>query len=133
MGAGGRTKRHGQPTVNIAGEKMAAFLNEMKSVRLKKVGGGSHTGPSAPAVNIPGVNSLARSWSAGSRNTSGQPQGSNSSSTLMKHGLSSFRSLRDREEGIAIGEKRKRDLTSDETQDDICTLIFTGDLRRHLT
>ena len=40
LGAGGRAKRQGQPTVNIAGEKMAAFLTEMKNVRLRKVSSG---------------------------------------------------------------------------------------------
>ena len=32
------TKRTGQPTVNLGGDKMAAFLNEMKSVKLRKTG-----------------------------------------------------------------------------------------------
>ncbi|KAI0033096.1 hypothetical protein K488DRAFT_85251 [Vararia minispora EC-137] len=32
-----RTKRKGQPTVNLASDKMAAFLTEMKTVRLRKV------------------------------------------------------------------------------------------------
>jgi hypothetical protein len=36
--AGSRSKRTGQPTVNIETDKMAAFLSEMKSVKLRKVG-----------------------------------------------------------------------------------------------
>ncbi|KAI0067365.1 hypothetical protein BV25DRAFT_1094579 [Artomyces pyxidatus] len=38
---GGRSvKRAGQPTVNVPSDKMAAFLTEMKTVRLRKVNGG---------------------------------------------------------------------------------------------
>ncbi|KAI0315559.1 hypothetical protein OF83DRAFT_1084879 [Amylostereum chailletii] len=33
-------KRKGQPTVNVPSDKMAAFLDEMKTVRLRKVAGG---------------------------------------------------------------------------------------------
>ena len=33
-----RTKRTGQPTVNLGGDKMAAFLSEVKSVKLRKTG-----------------------------------------------------------------------------------------------
>lgn len=34
---GGRTKRTGRPTVNVPTEKMASFLNEVKSAKLKKI------------------------------------------------------------------------------------------------
>lgn len=44
VGAGGRTKRTGQPTVNISGDKMESFLNEVKSVKLRRVG--DHPTPS---------------------------------------------------------------------------------------
>ena len=33
-----RTKRAGQPTVKLGGDKMAAFLDEMKSAKLRKTG-----------------------------------------------------------------------------------------------
>ena len=36
---GARTRKAGQPTVNVPSDKMAAFLREMKSVRLRRVGG----------------------------------------------------------------------------------------------
>lgn len=36
---GSRSKRTGVPTLNIPSEKMAAFLTEMKSVKLKRVRG----------------------------------------------------------------------------------------------
>lgn len=32
-----RTRRTGQPTINVSSEKLAAFLSEMKNVRLRKV------------------------------------------------------------------------------------------------
>lgn len=35
---GARTRKAGQPTVNVPSDKMAAFLQEMKSVRLRRVG-----------------------------------------------------------------------------------------------
>ena len=35
-----RTKRQGQPTVNVPSEKMAAFLHEIKTAKLRKVGSG---------------------------------------------------------------------------------------------
>lgn len=38
MAPGLHAKRTGHPTVNIGQEKMAAFLNEMKSHKLRKVG-----------------------------------------------------------------------------------------------
>ncbi|THH16663.1 hypothetical protein EW146_g4009 [Bondarzewia mesenterica] len=39
-GGASRVKRKGQPTVNVPSDKMAAFLTEMKTVRLRKVNGG---------------------------------------------------------------------------------------------
>ena len=39
-GGAPRMRRTGQPTVNVPSDKMAAFLTEMKTVRLRKVGGG---------------------------------------------------------------------------------------------
>ena len=35
-----RSRRQGQPTVNVPSEKMAAFLHEIKTVKLRKVGAG---------------------------------------------------------------------------------------------
>lgn len=35
-----RTKRQGQPTVNVPSEKMAAFLHEIKTAKLRRVGSG---------------------------------------------------------------------------------------------
>ena len=100
-GTGNKAKRQGQPTVNISGEKMAAFLNEMKTVRLRKVSTG------ADRVPVP-LNNLGRSWSAG--NAHGHPDAS-ASSHAERQGLPAFRSLDNRTDS-QIGEKRKRDITS---------------------
>lgn len=109
-GMGARVKRTGQPTVNIAGEKMAAFLMEMKNVRLRKVGGGGSAGDREAGMGS-GVNDLARSWS-----TAGRPRSLDAdrhrmaepTSGLTRHGLPSFRSFGTRTEDSRAGEKRKR-------------------------
>lgn len=59
IGAGGRTKRTGQPTVNIAGDKMESFLNEVKSAKLRRVGA-NPTFPANRQVPPNGVHPLAR-------------------------------------------------------------------------
>ncbi|KAI1797456.1 hypothetical protein LXA43DRAFT_416344 [Ganoderma leucocontextum] len=56
---GARTRKAGQPTVNVPSDKMAAFLREMKSVRLRRVGGptgsmGPPLFPSSAAGDIAG-------------------------------------------------------------------------------
>jgi hypothetical protein len=111
-------KRTGQPTVNIAGEKMAAFLTEMKSVRLRKVGvGGGAVGSGSGSVGGreggvgAGMNNLSRSWSADSRPGSldaNRRSMANASFSLIRHGLPLFRSLENRTDDSRIGEKRKR-------------------------
>ncbi|KIM84785.1 hypothetical protein PILCRDRAFT_817582 [Piloderma croceum F 1598] len=120
-GLGARAKRTGQPTVNIAGEKMAAFLSEMKSVRLKKVGPGGGAGASGGNIGSregsmgASGSGLARRWSSGGsldqRDTVAE-----ANSSLTRRGLPSFRSLRNRTDNSSIGDKRKR---SGEAQDDI--------------
>lgn len=64
-----RTKRTGQPTVKLGGEEMAAFLDEMKSVRLRKTGSlasirGTGTGVDPPERE-PTTATLKRRLSAG--------------------------------------------------------------------
>lgn len=103
-GIGSRAKRQGQPTVNISGEKMAAFLSEMKTVRLRKVSAGADGGPAA------NPNSLARSWSAGGGPRHSEASQSTASSRVERQGLPAFRSLDNRTDS-QIGEKRKRDVT----------------------
>jgi hypothetical protein len=46
-----RTRRTGVATVNVPSDKMAAFLKEMKNVRLRKVNGGVGVGP--PQMSMP--------------------------------------------------------------------------------
>ncbi|RPD60995.1 hypothetical protein L226DRAFT_462661 [Lentinus tigrinus ALCF2SS1-7] len=47
-GAASRTRKAGQPTLNLSSDKMAAFLREMKTVRLRKVGGTAASGSMGP-------------------------------------------------------------------------------------
>ncbi|KII89629.1 hypothetical protein PLICRDRAFT_558380 [Plicaturopsis crispa FD-325 SS-3] len=64
---GSRAKRQGQPTVNVPSDKMAAFLNEMKTVRLRKVSGGAQGAPASSATSsMAGTSALARSTSSAS-------------------------------------------------------------------
>ncbi|EIW57775.1 uncharacterized protein TRAVEDRAFT_59336 [Trametes versicolor FP-101664 SS1] len=63
---GARTKKTGQPTVNVPSDKMAAFLREMKTVRLRRVGGltgNTSMGPPASTARAAGagVSELDRS------------------------------------------------------------------------
>jgi hypothetical protein len=114
-----RTKRHGQPTVNVPSDKMAAFLSEMKTVRLRKVSTGASAGPSGlqRRASVGGV----RSSHAGSHG-----QGSlHQSAALKKTAASSFSSLEDREEDARTGEKRKRDPDSGtQTHDSLRRFLF---------
>lgn len=102
---------------------MAAFLSEMKSVRLRKTSSGPtrHVGPpldgwknAAPERDL----GLARSWSAGGKYGDGgqvdwrrKSLGASAgpSAILPRHGLPSFRSLDNRPGEAQAGEKRKRD------------------------
>lgn len=45
-------KRQGQPTFNVPSEKMAAFLNEIKTVRLRKVGAGPEGGGAGTVADV---------------------------------------------------------------------------------
>lgn len=55
---GPRTKRTGLPTVNVPSDRMPAFLNEMKTARLRKVAGGRP--PDLPPLTDLNVNGVAR-------------------------------------------------------------------------
>ena len=55
------TKRQGQPTFNVPCDKMAAFLNEIKTARLRKVGSGPEDGAATPG---PEPSNLSKSTSA---------------------------------------------------------------------
>ncbi|KAH9943719.1 hypothetical protein B0H21DRAFT_748224 [Amylocystis lapponica] len=82
-----RTRKTGQPTVNVPTDKMAAFLSEMKTVRLRKVSGSASGSMPPPVSTI----SLARSMS-------------NGSTQKYAYGERSFNAVE-----ACIGEKRKRD------------------------
>ncbi|CDO76510.1 hypothetical protein BN946_scf184361.g9 [Trametes cinnabarina] len=101
---GARTKRAGHPTVNVPSDKMAAFLREIKNVRLRRIGGltgdTSMGPPSSSAAAAHGeASELSRSTSAG---------GMSSARMAATLGERSF------DLGVAtrleIGEKRRRDL-----------------------
>ncbi|KAI0714425.1 hypothetical protein C8T65DRAFT_644282 [Cerioporus squamosus] len=101
---GSRTRKTGQPTLNLSSDKMAAFLREMKSVRLRKVGGAAGSmGPPSAAGDVAGE-ALARS-------TSGHGMSEARRAAIM--GDMSF------DTGVAarifIGEKRKRDALEEVT------------------
>jgi hypothetical protein len=64
IGAPGRAKRLGQPAVNLSGDKMDAFLSEMKSVRLRRVedaqqASTSHVAPPPPPPRRMTLDNLA--------------------------------------------------------------------------
>ncbi|TFK82838.1 hypothetical protein K466DRAFT_556014 [Polyporus arcularius HHB13444] len=95
---GARTRKTGQPTLNLSSDKMAAFLREMKTVRLRKVSGAAGSmGPPSAAGDVAGE-PLARS-------TSGHGMSEARRAAIL--GDTSF------DTGVAarifIGEKRKRD------------------------
>ncbi|KAI0926275.1 hypothetical protein AcW1_008487 [Taiwanofungus camphoratus] len=94
----GRTRRAGQPTVNVPSDKMAAFLNEMKTVRLRKVSGGKGGAgamPPPPLSASASLRGIARSASGGEGGAGPQ---------RYAFGERSFSTVETR-----IGEKRKRD------------------------
>ncbi|KAI0749856.1 hypothetical protein C8Q80DRAFT_1164333 [Daedaleopsis nitida] len=98
---GARTRKTGQPTFNVPSDKMAAFLREMKSVRLRRVGG------AAGSMGPPSFPSSAAGDVAGEipRSTSGSGMSEARRAAIL--GDTSF------DTGVAarifIGEKRKRD------------------------
>jgi hypothetical protein len=62
-----RTKRHGQPTVNVPSEKMAAFLHEIKTAKLRRVGSGANT---MGGDGVAGPSGLSKSVSVTTSSTS---------------------------------------------------------------
>ncbi|KAH7912324.1 hypothetical protein BJ138DRAFT_1171990 [Hygrophoropsis aurantiaca] len=111
-----RTKRQGQPTVNVPSDKMAAFLNEMKTVRLRKVGSGAIPGPSNSSRNgvgssVAGPSGLSRSVSSGSTRlpTSNGPR---------RNSTSVPSDIR-REAVVRTGEKRKIDAIGGDNLEDV--------------
>lgn len=68
-----------QPTVNVPSDKMAAFLNEMRTVRLRKVGSVPGSGPGLsrsvsdrPVIDRPGPSGLSRSVSSSATGVDGR-------------------------------------------------------------
>ncbi|PIL29869.1 hypothetical protein GSI_08076 [Ganoderma sinense ZZ0214-1] len=99
---GVRTRKAGQPTVNVPSDKMAAFLREMKSVRLRRVGGragsmGPPVFPSSAAGDIAGE--------AGESGVSAARRTAVMGDTSFDTGVAAR---------IFIGEKRKRERDADD-------------------
>jgi hypothetical protein len=90
-GAGARTRRTGVATVNVPSDKMAAFLKEMKNVRLRKVSGGVSS--QNERMSMPSQDPGNRSGSRLGRYARSNPSASHSSRT--------------NEENVEAGKKRK--------------------------
>ena len=92
-------RRAGQPTVGLTADKMAAFLNEMKTVRLRKVPERSSGGNPAPfpSGHLNAHSAVRRSSSS---------QRSQPATSLLKS-IEAFSSALSGSE-IRMGEKRKR-------------------------
>ncbi|KAI0833716.1 hypothetical protein BC628DRAFT_1308678 [Trametes gibbosa] len=97
---GARTKKAGQPTFNVPSDKMAAFLREMKTVRLRRVGGLAGNTSMGPPASTAGAE-------AGEMNRSSSGTGMSRARMAATLGDRSF------DLGVAtrleIGAKRKRD------------------------
>ncbi|KAF8134860.1 hypothetical protein EV363DRAFT_1396329 [Boletus edulis] len=116
-----RTKRHGQPTVNVPSEKMAAFLHEIKTAKLRKVGSGTNAmggdGRAGPSGLSKSVNVTTSSFSTTAAKLSAQelkrrrslanlrvPIGSSLAAPL-----SLSASVTAKEAEVRVGQKRKAD------------------------
>ncbi|KAI0366310.1 hypothetical protein BV20DRAFT_972034 [Pilatotrama ljubarskyi] len=96
---GARTKKAGQPTVNVPSDKMAAFLREMKNVRLRRVGGTGNTSMAPPASTSGAAGDLSRSTSGNGMSRARM------AATLGERSFDLGVATR-----LEIGEKRKRDM-----------------------
>lgn len=115
-----KTKRYGQPTVNVPSEKMAVFLHEIKTAKLRRVGSGANaTGGDGAA----GPSGLSKSFSATSSASTG-PFKLSTKELLRRRSLASLRvpigsSLAapvppsalatPKEPEVRVGQKRKAD------------------------
>ncbi|KAG6334109.1 hypothetical protein ID866_4971, partial [Astraeus odoratus] len=105
------TKKQRQPTVNVPTEKMAAFLNELKTVRLRKVGSGVGTGTGVSAAEETPISSnlskstSALTWSSGPIRPAAQELARRRS--LVNLQATSSSSMK--ETLIRAGQKRKAD------------------------
>ncbi|KAI0350033.1 hypothetical protein OH77DRAFT_1525180 [Trametes cingulata] len=101
---GARTKKAGHPTVNVPSDKMAAFLREMKNVRLRRVGGLTGNASMAPPAST-------------TEGNAGDLSRSNSGTGMSRARMAATLGERSFDLGVAtrleIGEKRKRDAFED--------------------
>ncbi|KAF8558104.1 hypothetical protein OG21DRAFT_1286076 [Imleria badia] len=83
-----RTKRQGQPTVNVPSEKMAAFLHEIKTAKLRKVGSGANA---MGGDGVAGPSGLSKSVSVTSSSASTGPAKLSAKELLRRRSLASLR------------------------------------------
>lgn len=104
-------RRKGQPAIGIPPDKMAAFLNEMKTVRLRKV---SENGTAAAPSGRKDIYSA--SFNGTARNAADPPK--------TKHSMP-LPSMKDSNIFCTnIGDKRKRDMSLCDLRDDLRELIW---------
>lgn len=114
-----RTKRQGQPTVNVPSEKMAAFLHEIKTAKLRRVGSGANA---MGGDGVAGPSGLSKSVSVTSASTATSKL--TAKELLRRRSLASLRVPIDsslaapvplsvfttsKEPEVRVGEKRKAD------------------------
>ena len=108
-------QRKGQPAIGIPPDKMAAFLNEMKTVRLRKV---SENGTAAGSLGRKDIHSASINGTA--RNAADPP--------IMRHSMP-LSSIKDSNVCCtSTGDKRKRDMTLCDLREDLRELfgLFMG-------
>jgi len=124
-----RTKRTGQPTVNLGGDKMAAFLSEMKSVKLRRTGSlasihstGAEVNPQEQRINTA---ALKRRLSVGGVETGNKRQRTDDSSgpsrMFVEHVAHAFTDL-----VYLVASKLKRRLTTSNTSFDFSSISREG-------
>jgi len=106
------TRRQGMPAIGIPADKMAAFLNEMKTVRLRKVSqpqDGNSSFQSTSSGNRSADMSISELSSLRFLNTSRPESTVPRSSTSFRSSTSSGQSRSNGSQSV-LGDKRKRDV-----------------------
>ncbi|KAI0663720.1 hypothetical protein C8Q70DRAFT_906152 [Cubamyces menziesii] len=101
--SGARAKKAGIPTVNVPSDKMAAFLREMKNVRLRRVGGLTGNASMGPPMSTAG--DVAADTGVSDRSMdAGRMSRARMAATLGERSFDLGVAAR-----LEIGQKRKRD------------------------
>ncbi|KAH0833166.1 hypothetical protein J3R83DRAFT_12193 [Lanmaoa asiatica] len=83
-----RTKRQGQPTVNVPSEKMAAFLHEVKTAKLRRVGSDTNA---MGGDGVAGPSGLSKSVSVTTSSASTGPAKLSAKELLRRRSLANLR------------------------------------------